>query len=453
MNSHLCRPHILPFAAAAALTACASGGTDPPPADALVNEVTDAEAPDAARPSLSTDAAPDASEVPRCSAEGWCSVAVPEGSYFNSVWSDGAGVAWAATAGARPSANTGTLADLLRGAFLPQVLRWDGKAWKVVLEAPRYAKESSVYAYDGTAFGYSRSVVGGAGHVWGSTPTDLWAILGGLLYHGAGPSADSIAWTQVDPPPMVQLDDIVSVSVVGPDDVWAVGGTSVMRLTGSPPAWSQVSLPRNARWTSVTVSDDGDVWIAGNSDTSGNADTSENAVNTLLLQGHAVSGVIQWSQVSPNLSVPFFVKLAVPECMHASSGTLWTAARVDPTLVKGGSVNALIGSQVNPAGSFGPYSFLLGGPASSTGFAGSLYAGNQSVPQWVHDFGRVDGVLYAVGEGYNAVATFDGVAWKPAVISPGPLTNVGPFFSVQGTGVNDIWVVGGRTALHKGGTP
>jgi len=125
------------------------------------------------------------------------------GTSASDVWAVGEetvhwdGVAWSASSGAPPYAEAVWASgpnDVWVTASFNSVWRYDGKTWRMVLDAPE--------AMNGLLNG-----------IWGSGPNDVWAV-GGKTWHW-----DGAAWTaEPDHRP-----SLTSVWGSGTDDVWAVG--------------------------------------------------------------------------------------------------------------------------------------------------------------------------------------------------------------------------------------
>ena len=97
----------------------------------------------------------------------------------------------------------------------------------------------------------------------GSDSNDVWAV--GEVHQGAGERSlvehwDGSSWSVVDGPDIGGLAD---VSVLAPDDVWAVSYSTVIHWDGT--TWDSTDLSKgNARsLTSISATAANDVWVAG----------------------------------------------------------------------------------------------------------------------------------------------------------------------------------------------
>jgi hypothetical protein len=97
----------------------------------------------------------------------------------------------------------------------------------------------------------------------GSASNDVWAV--GDVHHGAGERSlvehwDGSSWSVVDVPDVGGLADI---SVLAPDDVWAVSYSTVIHWDGT--TWDSMDLSKgNARsLSSISATAPNDVWVAG----------------------------------------------------------------------------------------------------------------------------------------------------------------------------------------------
>jgi hypothetical protein len=94
--------------------------------------------------------------------------------------------------------------------------------------------------------------------VWGSGPTDVWAVgIVGLassnLMHW-----DGITWSSAA---SGATSDLFAVWGSGPSDVWAAGGTATVHFNGS--VWSSVASGTTAELYGIWGSGAADIWAVG----------------------------------------------------------------------------------------------------------------------------------------------------------------------------------------------
>jgi len=217
-----------------------------------------------------------------------------QGDYLNGVWGSGPNDVWAVGAdvssfGPTPTPNF-------------TILHWDGSTWSVSplptfdgtlyqpqLESVWGSGPSDVWAvggsfagggeilhWDGSAWSFSSVALSDGGtilptvaSVWGSGPSDVWAVGPGLVLHW-----DGFTWLVSSLPPLTDGGTLYNLGGVwgsGPNDVWAVGGdmtdgTSGTILHWNGSAWSTSPLPSidggapPSRVTGIWGSGPNDVW-------------------------------------------------------------------------------------------------------------------------------------------------------------------------------------------------
>jgi len=99
--------------------------------------------------------------------------------------------------------------------------------------------------------------------IWGSSPSDIWAVgggsSGGAVFHYAGAPA---GWSPVSTPPVGDLYDIWGV----PPDVWAVGAVGeILHFDGS--TWTRDSSGVSELLRGVWASSATNVWVVGENGT------------------------------------------------------------------------------------------------------------------------------------------------------------------------------------------
>ncbi|MDF2693597.1 MAG: hypothetical protein K0S65_1980 [Labilithrix sp.] len=243
-----------------------SGGRDSMTSDGTTD-------PDGANPN---DADADA-KGPPCSADGWCRTALPTGPLIEAgvldpdmpsldlrdVWVAPDRTAWAVT-------------------ITGHVLRWDGVAWQIAFDA------------------------GGPLHsVWGSGTTDLWmGGENGLVVHGANKGSGMTFERVAFAPSAV----VVRVWGTSPSDVWAMTPDSVYRYTGGTvdggPDFSEVVLPDpilgRLRILTDVWGERGELWLGGMENFDCLPGQCGNFRSTIVLfrwRGDGTGGGADWDRV------------------------------------------------------------------------------------------------------------------------------------------------------------
>lgn len=96
--------------------------------------------------------------------------------------------------------------------------------------------------------------------IWGSGPSDIWAV--GRYDSGSGAIAhfDGQSWSA--DPPTAKISALLAVWGSGPGDVWAVGtGGAVLHYDGT--SWNTVNAATNNTLRAVWGTSSQDVWVAG----------------------------------------------------------------------------------------------------------------------------------------------------------------------------------------------
>ena len=157
------------------------------------------------------------------------------------------------------------------GPSLTLIEHWDGTAWTIVPSLNKGPFPNSLSAVTAVA------------------PDDIWAV--GTWFTKAFDDRtltlhwDGSAWHRVQSPnagPPKASNDLVSVSAVATDDVWAVGvrGLHTLTMHWDGTSWSVVKSPTpggNANLAGVVAVGTDDVWTVG-----GDVDRSINAGRTLV---------------------------------------------------------------------------------------------------------------------------------------------------------------------------
>ena len=372
------------LASAVALVACASSDDEAASDDDAGNNVVPVE--DAGEPDVAIDADADAPST--CSPGGWCHTELPADVTLTGVWGDGTGVVWAVSK---------------QG----QVLRWDGSAWKL-----------------------HASGLGSLRAIWGSSPADLWLSSEAGLVHGTGASSDSIVFTDVTAPGDPSAV-ITSIWGAGPDDVWAVGGTSgfapyagrVLHYGGAAAGWTVEDVTTEPiAFTHVWGSSTSGVWLGG----------------------HFFS------------DEEFFDEGVV--LRRAPSGTAFTpvALPVSPTdarerLGRIGGVSVVNGSTVLVVGK-STYETTSSWHATSSDngktFAWSLRRERGQMYAMSGAFGSAANDAWMAGE-YGRVWHWDGTEWTQSAVSISKLPITRDFHAMWGQPSKELWVVGDRLAVKR----
>lgn len=111
---------------------------------------------------------------------------------------------------------------------------------------------------DGWCWGYPRPIGIKLNRLWGTSPSDVWAVgEGGTILH-----FDGARWSRVA---SGTNDSLVAIGGRGPGDAWAIGkGRTVLRLSGG--AWRKVDLPKlenDEELADLLVLPNGEGWIVG----------------------------------------------------------------------------------------------------------------------------------------------------------------------------------------------
>jgi len=382
------------------------GGTEPPDSGTPPLPLDGGAPPDDADGDGGSN--PDATKPKRtCTSEGWCHTVVPGKQTLRSVWGDGQGTVWAVSAEGN-------------------VLRWDGSAW--------------VQSY---AAGVPLETI------WGSGPTDLWVGGGtpgsesesptGTLLHGTGMSSGTITWTAVPVPLTIR-----SIWGSGPSDVWAVASRGdrvsaddasfVLHYAGPPSgpdgggaAWESdpVSNAFPAHFERVWGTGPNDVWVSGRVELN-----SWSSRGQVLHRRPDGQGGHEWLQEQP--------------------ATEETTARD----VFGFSVSPAECLLIGFTSDFVGDGFLHRGLSSDQG---ASFAWTEHSP---HETGFSDGALstlwgtsasdiWVAGQ-RGRLRHWDGVAWRVAVVSvDDDFPEQRAINAIWGSSPDHVWAVGADIAVHK----
>ena len=113
-------------------------------------------------------------------------------------------------------------------------------------------------AGDGWCWGYPRPVGIKLNRLWGTSPSDVWAVgEGGTIVH-----FDGARWSRVS---SGTPQSLIAIGGRGPGDAWAIGKSrTLLRLSGG--AWHPVDLPKvenDEELADLLVLPNGEAWIVG----------------------------------------------------------------------------------------------------------------------------------------------------------------------------------------------
>ena len=344
-----------------------------------------------------SDAAPDAFDAgPQiCSTDHFCHSDVPKGQFLRSVWGDGTGVLWAV-------------------ALEGDLLRWDTTEWKVY----KHLSDNE----------------GGVFSVFGTSPTSIWIATDKGLLHSSGTTSATLTFAAVTLPG----DGAVFVKSVwgtGPTDLWAVGGTA--DFDNGPPFKGRALHFNGATWaldtelSAKTIAYDGvwgspatGVWVKGNSY------DDYNLKGVALRRLPGATGTTTWNPVvlPPGKSVSF------PDPQEITSGSLSGDTSVWLSGFDGDfSPSTWHGSKVTDGGTGYTWTYTDRGY-----FARPIFG----------FWGMGPNDTWAVGQqGY--VSHWDGTTWQTAITHVGQNPIGESIWAIWGTSNDDFWVVGDEIALHK----
>jgi hypothetical protein len=354
---------------------------------------------DAAIPTVTADAS-DVTEPPEasasdaaartCSIHGFCHTALPGDFLLEGVWGDGSGVVWAVSAEGN-------------------VLRWDGKAWKVHV-----------------------SNLGPLRAIWGSGATDLWVGGETGLYHGTGASSDALTFAASALPG--DTASITSIWGSSASDVWAIRrididgadpGGEVLHFSAADGGESWEIDPvseRGVAFSNVWGSASSGVWVAGS------RPIPDQWANELAVFRKTTGDFTEVTLPIDSTGDPVFGRI----------GQLQTAIYPDPSTL------LLFSHTVMGAPS------IWKGTSSDDGQTFTwTYAldGNFGDPTCNGAYGSAPNDVWAAGD-YGRVRHWNGTSWSPAAITVTDLPVIDPLHAVWGHGASDLWIVGDHIALH-----
>ncbi|AKV00195.1 hypothetical protein AKJ09_06858 [Labilithrix luteola] len=338
-----------------------------------------------------------------CSDDDFCHSDVPAGTNLVGVWGDGQGIVWTVS-------NKG------------DVLRWDGSAWNV-----------HAHLTDTTGTKFS---------IWGTGPTDVWAVTPAGLFHGTGPTSAALVFTLVDLPGDTTIP-ILSVGGTGPNDVWAVGGVT----NSSKVPWD---------WRARILHYDGDTSNGGSGWT---VDTtlSSKPVAVSAVLGSPGTGMWLVGQEyrqgkSPSLYGALF--------RRAPGTDTWTAIDLPPD--PKGTTYGPQARDLLTIGLSSDSSLWIRGQTSDTvpgfwrgtstdgggTFVWSFTRSNTWDRPIVGLWGTGLDDTWGVG-GSGLVTHWNGTKWQQAAIRLTDLPVNQSFTAIWGKSKDDFWVVGSEIALHR----
>jgi hypothetical protein len=235
--------------------------------------------------------------------------------------------------------------------------------------------------------------------VWGSGPSDVWAVgASGTIVH-----FDGSAWASVT---SGVTENLTSVSGTGPDDAWTTGdGGSLLHWDGT--SWSTSQDNESTGLLGVWAVAPGEVWAVGIDWTGG---STGNGSGFVL---HGEGGAWQTSDVG-------------------AASSLWTVWASGPEDVWFGGDGASGGGVV-----------VRGAGTPRSPFDLTTYAGPEVRGIW----GDATNDVWVTPH-EAAVVHWDGAAWSSAASMPASAD----VFGATGTSSDDVWAVGaGGTAYHYDG--
>jgi hypothetical protein len=377
----------------------------------------------------------------------WSTVLAPAvGPALMAVWGSAANDVWAVARGgtivhwdgaAWTSVSSGTTDDLFGvsgtsatnawALSAKAILHWDGAAWsesqRLVADLRAIWSDGATdgwavggpwpQRWDGTkwsqsATGHDDLVDGTYGSVWGTAPTDVWAVgTGGSIRHWTG-----AAWVLSSSGTAL---DLGAVWGSGPSSVWAVGNGVILHFDG-------------ARWRPVL----GD---------------GEPLTKQGLVAGFSTGPDDAWA-------IGQSIATWLPSAVLHWDGLAWTA-RTDAPLVAG--LSAVWGSGPRDVWFVGEDWEGQGNLVhwNGTGWTATTIGPSSTSLEAVWGTGPSD--VWAVGGGLDAtindgrILHWNGTEWSDgASATPEVLAN-GRLWTVGGRGANDVWANGAIT-LHWDGT-
>lgn len=251
--------------------------------------------------------------------------------------------------------------------------------------------------------------------VWSFGATDVWvAADGGRMLH-----FDGAAWETHELGAGATMADIWAFA---PDDVWAVGGTSLARYDGA--TWRVIDLSAvGAGISSVTTVwglGPDDLWVAGDQSTAAHFDGTD-------WTRHVAAGtenIALWGASSDDVYVGGIFDVA-----HWD-GTAWST--VDP--IEHGA-SAIWGSSPNDV--------WVADDSELAHFDGSRWSSDEldGLGTIASLWGTRSDDIWGVGE-FGLVAHFDGTTWNPVQSQAIGSPFLESLTDVHGSGDGDVWAVG-----------
>ncbi|MDF2697490.1 MAG: hypothetical protein K0S65_5873 [Labilithrix sp.] len=344
-----------------------------------------------------SDGAPLDAAPRTCSDDNFCHTDAPPKQTMQAVWADGAGTAWAGTK---------------EGA----ILRWDGKRWAV----------------HATGLGEIRAL-------WGSGPTEIWAVGARGIHRGHGDTSATVAFA---PSILPEAGKVLVTSLwgSGPSDVWAVGQRTdgvqpagrVYHYTGpsadeatSPWSIDALSDEMGTSYDRVWGSPGSGVWISA---TVLPLQPWDDPIQRVLRRAPATTSFAE-------VELPPYEHEYLPDAFPslifgaaASSDTdVWLVVRTD--WFQDGYYHGT--SQDN--GATFTWSIIPYDRIDELGY--TAIAGSSSG-------------VWAVGK-YGRVETWDGKAFTQASLAVNGLPIIDPFYAIWTAADGEVWAVGKGVALHR----
>lgn len=290
--------------------------------------------------------------------------------------------------------------------------------------------------------------------VWGSGPSDVWAVgARGTILHW-----NCAAWSVVT---SGTAQDLYGVWGSGPSDVWAVGAQgTILHFDGS--AWSPATsdTPLSSGVYGVWGSGAGDVWAVGdegtllhwNGSTWSNTGSALPSGTTQTFNGVWGSGPADvWAVGSPSCKAAGFGQICSNGNVQHWNGSAWSVAPIgtnrglagvwgsgpdDVWAVGAGSPGALILHSYGSAWS-------VVSP-SNLNYAANGVWGSGPSDVWVVGFA---GLFGAQGRGGPLLPTGTILHWNGCDWSAAVMNSALSLRAVWGSGPGDVWAVGSAGAI------
>lgn len=302
----------------------------------------------------------------------------------------------------------------------------------------------------------------GLASVWGSGPSDVWAVgAAGSVLHW-----DGSAWTAAS---VGTSQSLYAVWGTGPNDVWIASSPSVIfRKAGAvdgaarwslAPAIVEAPGARGKVLRALWGTSPSDVWVGGDLFASASSSTRWG-----LWRSAAAGSGAAWTGTSPR---------AVSAIWGSGPNDVWIVGGASGELGDAGASSAHTDGALTEEGllawtavdtqSTGTLHAVWGsGPSDvwAVGDFGTIRHGGRGRPRWIAVaspttktlrglWGSAPDDVWAVGD-EGTLLHYDGVAWA-ASTATFPSGTRPRLFGVWGSGPSDVWAVGDGLVLHYSG--